>query len=400
MSPGDRPRIRNVTVLVGSSMTVLAGAILAPALPGMAAAFSGVANFEFLVKLVLTMPALSIAVSAPLVGVLLDRWGRRPVLFCSLALYALAGGSGFFLHTLTAILIARAVLGVGVAGLMSGFTTVIVDSFSGARLNRFMGYQGAFMGLAGMVYVMLGGWLADFGWRFPFLIYLSAVLVLPGVYLAVAEPGGGQKGDRAAGGPAAADGGLPWRSLAGIYFAALSGMLIFYVVPVQLPFFLTGQLGTSNVLVGLALGLQTPTAVALALLYGRVRARWSFQAISALVFVSFGVCYLVLAVATDFWLVTVGLMIGGLGLGLLPPNLNSWAAAIAPPARRGQAMGGLAAFLFLGQFLVPIVTQPLVGQLGSQGLFATVGGASLLLMLLFAGAAARGGAKTAGRAAP
>ena len=60
-------------------MTVMAGATIAPALPGMKLVFQDVANADFLVKLVLTMPALLIAIGAPFAGILLDRRGRRPV---------------------------------------------------------------------------------------------------------------------------------------------------------------------------------------------------------------------------------------------------------------------------------------------------------------------------------
>lgn len=104
-------------------MTVMAAATLAPALPEMNRFFQDVPNAEFWVKLVLTMPALLIAIGAPFAGFLLDRWGRKPVLIAGLILYGLAGTSGFLPGSLFGILVGRALLGLAVAGVMSGFTT-------------------------------------------------------------------------------------------------------------------------------------------------------------------------------------------------------------------------------------------------------------------------------------
>ncbi|MEE9592610.1 MAG: MFS transporter, partial [Thermoplasmata archaeon] len=104
----DRARLRNATLLAGSSVAVLPVAALAPALPALAVAFQDTPNAELLVRLTLTLPALLIAIGAPIAGLLLDRWGRRPVIILSLIGFGLAGTSGFFLNSLEAILVSRA----------------------------------------------------------------------------------------------------------------------------------------------------------------------------------------------------------------------------------------------------------------------------------------------------
>src|SRR6266851_7865765 len=129
-----KTRLRNLTILVGSTTMLLATAGLAPALPGMAAAFHDVPNAGLLVRLVLTVPALSGAVAAPFAGLLADRWGRKPVIVAGLLLYGLAGSAGFVLHSLAAILISRLVVGLAMAGLASGFPTLIADYFTDAGL--------------------------------------------------------------------------------------------------------------------------------------------------------------------------------------------------------------------------------------------------------------------------
>ncbi len=87
---GPSSQIR-LTLLILSALTIMAGATIAPALPAMQAHFAGVPNANLLVKLALTIVGLAIALSAPLSGILADRFGRRPVLIGSLLLYAVAG---------------------------------------------------------------------------------------------------------------------------------------------------------------------------------------------------------------------------------------------------------------------------------------------------------------------
>ena len=86
----NKTDLRNLTILLGSTTTVLAATIIAPALPEMALAFEDVPDADFLVRLTLTMPALFVAIWAPFSGLLLDRWGRKPVLISALILYGLA----------------------------------------------------------------------------------------------------------------------------------------------------------------------------------------------------------------------------------------------------------------------------------------------------------------------
>ncbi|UCG23887.1 MAG: MFS transporter, partial [Chloroflexota bacterium] len=267
----DKTKIRNLTLLVGSMMTVLAATILAPALPAMTEAFDDVPNAEFLVRLTLTLPALFIVIGAPFTGILLDKWGRKPVVLIGLLVFGLAGTAGFTLSSLTTILVSRAILGLAVAGVMSGFTTLIADYFSGPRLNQFLGYQGAFIGLGGVISLLVAGFLVDVGWRYPFLIHSFAFLVLLGVLFAVDEP----EIQDEIGQPDTAEDkrSFPWKSVAPIYAIAAIVMMLFFAIPTQLPFYLAPLDGIDGGRVGLALALPTLSSILFALQYQRFKAR-------------------------------------------------------------------------------------------------------------------------------
>lgn len=361
----------NLTILLGSTMTVMAGATISPALPAIERAFSATPNAALLTQLALTMPALIIALSAPIAGVLLDRIGRKPILLAALILYALAGSSGLWLNSLYAILIGRAFLGLAVAGIMSGFSTLIADYFAGAELDRFMGLQAAFTGLGGVVFVLFGGILAEMGWRLPFAIYLLSVLVCGGVLFFIVEPqrAVAETDEKSV---------FSFRPIFPVYVIAFFGMVIFYLVPTQIPFYLD-RLGIRGALVGGAISTLTLMAAVASLQYQRLRARFAANLLFAITFVLMAIGYLVIGAAQSYVLVVVGLVIAGAGLGLLQPNLATWLVPLISAEQRGRAFGGLTTSLFLGQFLSPILFQP-VPTATNSGLPYWVGaGISLLL---------------------
>ena len=176
------------SLLAASSLTVMAGATMSPSLPAMKKHFLDVPDVAFWVKLLLTLPALFIALSAPLAGWVADRFGRKRLLVLCTILYGISGTAGFFLDSLVSILVSRAVLGISVAGVITSATALISDYFHGPERARFMGYQAAFMGLGGVVFLLAGGALSEWSWRGPFLVYSFAFFLAPIAALAVFEP--------------------------------------------------------------------------------------------------------------------------------------------------------------------------------------------------------------------
>ena len=377
----NKVQFRNGTLLLGSAMTVLAGATIAPALPAMSLAFQDIPNAEFLVRLLLTVPALFTAIGAPFSGLLLDRWGRKPVLVAAVILYGLAGASGYVLGSLYGILAGRALLGLAVAGTASGFTMLIVDYFSGRQLGKFLGYQASFMAIGGAVFLLAGGILADIGWRLPFLLYLYAFGVLLGIIFAIDEPQVEKaiaepqsQGDAAA---------VPYRKVSPIYALAFAGTLLFFIGPVLLPFLLNDLGNISNSQIGLALAVSVLVGGIVSLLYARVHQRLSFQVTNAIVFLAIGLCSVIIGLSSTYFVILIGLAISGIGVGLTLPNINLWLLSVIPDAARGRAVGGLTTAIFLGQFLSPIVIQPITSQAGFSSAFAVAGVIALVLGLTF-----------------
>ncbi|MBD1822929.1 MFS transporter [Cyanobacteria bacterium FACHB-DQ100] len=365
-------------LLLASTLTVMAGATIAPSLPTMQSYFSGTPNVEFWVRLVLTMPALFIVIGSPIAGQLVDTIGRKSLLIGAAFLYGLAGSSGFVLNSLFAILVGRALLGLAVAGVMVSATTLIADYYQGDERANFMGLQAAFMGLGGVLFLTVGGFIADVNWRLPFLIYLFSWVLLPAIVLLLFEPTRNkpsedtpsQTGSRAT---------LPIRLLAFIYSAALLMQIIFYLIPVQLPFYLQQLARASATQSGLAIALATLLSAIASMNYGKLKRHLSFIKILAIAFLLMGLGYIGLGLVNSYELVLLVLIPTGLGLGLLMPNLTVWTSTEAPDSLRGRALGGLTTFFFLGQFLSPVVSQPISK---GMGLAVTYGLAGVMLAVL------------------
>lgn len=367
------------TLLLTGSMTVLAGAGITADIPEIQMHFQETPYAGLLSKLILTLPALMIALLAPFAGRIVDKYGRKKPLILSLILYALAGTSGFFLDNLFTILAGRAILGVAVAGLMTVNTTLIGDYFEGTERSHFMGIQSAFMSFGGVVFVTAGGLLADISWRAPFLIYSFSLLILALAVKYIYEPTILVKtaGEEEISKP-------PQRMTEYliVYLVAFLGMLFFYVIPTQAPFLLhqTGQL--SNTQIGYSVSAAILAGAITSLQYGRIKQNLNFHQIYSITFALMGAGYFAIMFVNGYWFIMAGLVVAGFGTGLLMPNTNLWLITLAPAERRGRMVGYLNMAVYTGQFLSPILLYPLV-EYQSIGFSVGVSGAFLLVMALF-----------------
>lgn len=379
-----------MTLLLCSSLTIMSGATIAPSLPQMAEAYGHLPKADFMAKLVLTIPAIFIAVGAPLAGWVVDRFGRKPLLLISMVLYGLTGTAGFYLQDINHILISRALLGISVSAVMTAATTLIGDYFEGKERSQFMGFQGGIMALGGVVFILMGGFLADIDWRFPFLIYGLSFAFVPFVFGYIREP---QTASHAG-----ADQSIDlriWRlKYLVVYAIAFASMVIFYTVPVQLPFYLKSLSIESNAQTGIAIAIGMVAGATASLNYQRILARASFKLVYALAFILMAIGYVVISVSFSFVQIVAGLAISGFGVGLTFPNASLWLMSITPEAIRGRIMGGLSGVTFLGQFFSPFLTSPITRSVGQAPMFGVLGVMMVIMSIIFVVAHRKGPERT------
>ncbi len=369
------------SLLLASTMTIMAGAIVAPSLPRISEVFSDVPDVELLSRLVLTLPALFITLFSSLAGWSVDRFGRRFMLLGSLLLYAISGTTGAYANNLYLILAGRAFLGIAVAGNMIAITTLIGDYLQGAERGRFFGFQGSFMAFGGVFFIVLAGWLADISWELPFWIYSLSLLVFVLCYYFVTEP---QRPKKKLPGLADIPETYNRKLTHFVMLMGFAGMAFFYIIPAQAPFLLSGIEGVTNSMIGYAISLSTLAGAIISFFYGKIRLRLSFQWIYAASFFLFAMGYLVIAHAQTYPEALFGLYVAGTGTGMLFPNANLWMIQIAPETRRGLLVGNLSMAVFLGQFVSPLLVHPLISKHGIHAAFLFPGLAMLMIALMFA----------------
>ncbi|MEK8030909.1 MFS transporter [Ideonella sp. DXS29W] len=155
-------------------------------------------------------------------GRLGDRLGRRQVLATGLAVFILGSAASALAPSLTWLVAARAIQGLGAAALMALTVAMVGDAVPRARAGQAMGLLGTMSAVGTALGPSLGGMLLEtFGWRAVFwvIVPLGAVaLVLVWRRLPVTRPSAS-----AAGAPFDAAGML-WLALAlGCYAASMSG---------------------------------------------------------------------------------------------------------------------------------------------------------------------------------
>ncbi|MFW5758095.1 MAG: MFS transporter [Bacteroidota bacterium] len=372
------------TLLLGTTLTVMAGAIVAPALPQISKQFSDIPSIDLLSRLILTLPALFMAILAPLAGYFTDKTGRKNVLLVSLILYAIAGTSGLYLNNLFMILVGRAVLGIAVGGIITAVITLIGDFFEGEKRSQFMGLQAAFAGLGGLVFISLGGFFADIHWRMPFAIYFFALVIFALAYYAVQEPDISQnsgKNDHSE--IVFRQNSIPL-SIYLIYLMSFFSMIVFYMIPVQMPFMLNAMKGISNTEIGFAIAFVNLASVTTSLLYKNLKKRMKFSTLMAMVYFIIFLGYWIISIADSYLMVIPGILVSGFGFGLMMPNINLWLISLAPPALRGRLVGYLNFSLFLGMFSSPILIQPLIGITGLYNTFFFTAVILLFMSMAFA----------------
>lgn len=371
-----------VILLMASSLTVMSVSAISPALPKIANAFNAIDNAEFLVKLMLTIPSFIIALFAPIAGLIIDNGKRKLLLISSLIIYGLMGTTGLYLESLHHFIIARAFLGLGVAGIMTSAQTLIADYYVGEERNRMLGLQGAFISFGGVIFVALAGFLATASWRYPFVLYsLALILAIPALAY-IQEPSVKEQSETIQLSQTNENiQHVSAASIAGIGLIVFVGMVFFYAIPTQLPFLLA--------LHGIESPAKAGTVVSLATLAGGFSSysmpyltrKYHFSLLGGRAFAMLAIGFLGLSVSGTFLMTILFSLFAGAGIGLLMPTMRLWVITIASLPLRGRSVGFITSSLYLGQFLSPIVSQPVVAIHGITILYTIIGCTSIVMAL-------------------
>jgi MFS family permease len=350
-------------LLFASCMSVLGAVLLTPVIPALFGAFPGYP--PEMVLLILSAPALMIAIFAPFAGQIADRVGRKNLLVVALIVYAFVGTAPLWLPAeLPLILVSRLLVGVCEAAIMTCCTTLIGDYFSGNRRNKYFGLQSVFTTISATIFILVGGILGGAGgWRTPFAVYGISLIVAIWVIVAVWEPKKTAEAQAAAAAQAKAP--IPWGILALPLVVTLFGGFAFFVVLAEPPV-VYGMLGlTDPQAIGPISAAASIATAILALVFVRLT-NLGAKVLLPIAFGAMAVGYIVVWVAAGAGSlpgVIAGVLVASAGTGLLLPTLVSWAVGRIPFLSRGRSTGVWTAAFFLGQFVTPLLIGVIQGAL-------------------------------------
>lgn len=167
-----------VLIALVTMLGLMATDIYTPAMPAITLAL---ATSPHWIQLTVTITLISAGLSQLVYGPLSDHWGRRPVLMIGMAIYILGTAWCTFAQSISALLWARFIQGIGIGAIMSLNRIIIRDIFSGLELAKALSYIGAFIALAPGIAPTFGGFIQiHLGWRwvFGFLLIYSLVLTV------------------------------------------------------------------------------------------------------------------------------------------------------------------------------------------------------------------------------
>ncbi|MDE2335143.1 MAG: MFS transporter [Rhodospirillales bacterium] len=194
----DLPRFSHAEikrVILGILLCMLMAAIdqtvVVPAVPAIAADLGGFDHLAWIVAAYL----LTSTATTPIYGKLSDVFGRRALLIPAIVIFVAASCFCALSQSLMQLIAARALQGIGGAGLMTMAQSAIADVVAPRERGRYQGYMAGTWGVASVLGPILGGWMTDaLSWRWIFWINLPIgilALVLSNRALKLLKPRGG-----------------------------------------------------------------------------------------------------------------------------------------------------------------------------------------------------------------
>jgi DHA1 family multidrug resistance protein-like MFS transporter len=326
--------------------------------------------------------AAAMAITAPLWGLLADRYGRKPMLMRGLfggAIVVALMGFATAPWQLVALRIAEGSL----TGTVAAATALIATSAPRNRLGYALGMvqTAVFAGAAGGP--LLGGFLYD--WIGPRATFWMAggMLFSGGIVVTLfarerfapvpkqprSDLGRWQRFQTSG---AFLFSGAMLTMLAAILVIRMIAMAMQPIIPLFVEQLSPDSPNVASV-AGIVLGAAGFTSALAAAYLGRLGDRTGHRRVLAVSLVAAGVFYLPMAVVRDPWQLAGLQALLGVAAGGLIPSANALIAHLTPVSRRGAVFGLTAALSGVGGFIGPLLGAVLATSLGFRATFVAAG---------------------------
>jgi MFS transporter, DHA1 family, multidrug resistance protein len=328
--------------------------------------------------------ALVMIVSAPLWGIIADRYGRKPMVLRAMFCGSITIGLMSLATSPWHLLILRFIEG-GFTGTVAASTTLVASTTPKARMGFALGMMQTAVFAGASIGPLFGGVLADvLGYREAFIVagsmlFIGAAIVLVLVHENFTPP---ERGDKAttntgSGMMTMMLGGAMLGMVAVMFALRLSTSAIQPIMPLYVQQ-LTDTTGSVATLAGLTLGVAGLTSAVAAVMLGRLADRIGHKVILITASITAGLLYFPMAVAqSPAQLIAMNALLGIAAGGVLP-SANAIVANLTPRQKRGAVYGFIAAATSLGSFIGPLGGAGLAAAVDIRYVFLVTGGLMLL----------------------
>ncbi|MEE2524037.1 MFS transporter [Pseudarthrobacter sp. J47] len=369
-------------MLLAAFLIALGFGLVAPVLPQFATTFDVGATAAAVIVSIFAFMRL---VFAPAGGALIGRWGERPVYVTGLLIVAVSTAACAFAQNYWQLLVFRGLGGIGSVMFTVASMALVIRLAPPQSRGRVSGaYAGAFL-IGNVCGPVLGGLLAGFGLRVPFLAYAAALVLAAVVVQTMLShvPAAHRAKDS---GPAEM---LLSEGLAnGTYRAVLAssfanGWATFGVRMATVPLFAAAALNAGPAAAGTALAVFAGGNAAALTFSGRLADTWGRKPMMLAGLFVTGVSTGLIGLTHDLWWFLAASAVAGLGAGMLGPAQQAAVADIIGRERSGGRV--LAVYQMMadvGAIAGPILVGVIADQWGYGWAFGVTG-----LVLVLAGTA-------------
>lgn len=338
-------------ILAASTLAVMAGSIISPVISLMQTNLQGADENN--VRFIITTHALFIAIFSPIFGSLIDKIGAKKPFIFGLILYGIAGASGLFITDITAMIISRAFLGIGVAAISTPLVILILNTYRAEECSKIMGWQASATSIGGIIWPLLGGVLGVIAWNLPFGIYLAGLPIGFLSWLTIPDTANKKAEMTETTGNVSVSHIIKKNPIIlAVYGLGLWMMILLYTNVTFIPQLLAGTFGITNSLFISSFLVAGGIAAAIsAFNYKKTKLKFSYNSIAVIGLTLWTAGFVLLSQASNIIIIVVSFVLFGIGQGMVMPTLNLWIGELTNTCARGRMISYLTTFLFIGQFL-------------------------------------------------
>ena len=337
-----------IAIWLVSAVTSLPGLAISPILEDLSRIFPTASELE--IQMLTSLPSLLIIPFVLLAGWLSERGGESlKLLAVGLLIFFVSGVACIFAKDIRLLIVASCIMGAG-AGIAVPYSTgLVVRYFTGDSRVQQLGISSAVNNLSLVIATAVVGWLAAKDWHLAFAVYLLPVVALV-LLLALRDA-------KPAPEPEESDqlrqSKINWWRLSGLsvlyFIITFTTLVITFYLSFLLEKYRFPQEFSSVMISLFFLAIMLPGFV-LNSVIRRVRSMTIFV---SLVLVVVGL--LLVGTIPDIPLMTLGVILTGVGYGVLQPIIYDKTAIVAPPDKATKALSVVMTVNYVAVVVCPFV---------------------------------------------